>query len=153
MQNKLSVRIGNAVLNHNIERRLDGELYYNESLCLINEEEDNAQVTLYSGNIAFKSGHDFNKINKVGSVIFVDESFFKGFLSKNRVNFDRKKYNIATSAYELTITPKFDVNKDNFTETFNEIINITNQFLKVLGARYNRNCEYFKIPGNKSLSI
>ena len=151
-QGKVSVGIGNAVLEHKVGFTIDVDksdtrYFFQESFInLFGDGEDEHAVTIYVGNTSFFGGHDFNAINKVGAVIYVGEDFFKSFKSKHRLQYDREKYEVITSKNELTITPKFDVTKDKYDATVREIIGITNQVLKVLNESYGKNATYLKAP-------
>lgn len=143
--NVLRIRIGDTALDHSMITTQSAEPFYMESLNLIKESrEDDPEVTLHSGNVKYMAGRDFNEINEIGSVIYVGEDFFKGFMSKNRLKFDRNRYQVTSSQYELVITPKFGVTENNFTTAVDEIIGITNQVLKVLETKYSKQCVYFK---------
>lgn len=151
MNNKTVIGTNQATLEHRVHTTAN--LLLMESLQVLNEEgEDDPQVILYSGNSTFFGGHDCNDINKVGSVIFVKEDFFTDFLSRHKIDFDASKYNLGISTYELTITPVFDVNEDNFSDTLRNIVGLTNQILKIIETNYDKHCEYIKLPKMKVLS-
>jgi hypothetical protein len=92
-------------------------------------------------------GHDACEINRFGAIIYLGENKPRRFLRKHEV--DKKTPLLRTSAsrYELTITPNYGVNVDNFPQSLGAVVEQTNCVLTLLREQYRRkDCKDIKLP-------
>lgn len=115
------------------------------------DETKEVGICLYSGNTRFRGGYkDGIDVNKVGITLKVDdEVLFEGFLRKNGISFDNDRYEVIQNRYSFGITPKFDITKGTFTQTVNEMINISDHVLEILERKYHKTCYHLKRPSGQ----
>lgn len=144
--NKTWVRAGNcAILQHELTNHTTHTplpYYYDELWVMNGDTSKDPQARLYSANVMnFPAGHDFSRINTIGSVISVVTPLFEDFVGRRKSSLtvrgvQEANYSItpSSSSCELVITPGHAVHPGNFGKATSDVVALTNQALRVLGT-------------------
>jgi hypothetical protein len=149
--NNLTFFAGDTALFHlpKIRGKKKMATFFAEYLRVGDKDDfENPLVKLFSGSQRAYLIRGHNQINLVGATVSVDvDDYFKNFLAKhNELDYDRSEYAVKSHGEVLIATPVFTVSKDTFKATMEDLVDITNQVLKVLEKEYYKRVTYLKNP-------
>jgi hypothetical protein len=150
--NGLVLTAGNSSLKHNLEvhghKRISA--FYREVLTVGPKGNgfESPDVRIVSAHRRNHLGRGRNLVNMVGAIVYIDiDNFFDHFLAKNtELDYDRSEYSVKAHGLALIATPKGRVNVHNIQATLEDLVDISNQVLKILDRYSYKPVIYLKTP-------